>query len=205
MKFPVSGGGDFKRAPAGSHVAVCNLVVDVGIQPGRGQFPNPKHQIYVRFEIPEERVEYEKDGKTVEGPITLGQFFTASMNEKANLRKQLEGWRGAKFTDEQAADFDVSKILGQACMLSVVESEAGGKTYSNIASISKLPKNFPVPAAENPLLFYDPEHTKDFDKLPEWLRKKIGEQIKPQAVEIEDFRDLDEFDRMERDPLDPPF
>src|SRR5690606_8381199 len=94
LTLPVggNGGGDFKRAPAGSHVAVCNLVADCGLQPGfEGK---PQRKIYVRFEIPSERVEYEKDGKQVEGPLTIGSFYTASMNEKATLRKHLEGWRG---------------------------------------------------------------------------------------------------------------
>ena len=70
MTLPVgsNGGGDFKRAPAGSHIAVCNLVADCGMQPGSAQYPNPKRKIYIRFEIPAERVEFEKNGKPVEGP-----------------------------------------------------------------------------------------------------------------------------------------
>lgn len=182
MTLPVgsSGNGDFKRAPAGSHIAVCNLVADCGIQPGSGAFPSPKRKIYIRFEIPEERVEYEKDGKVVEGPLTIGSFYTASMNEKATLRKHLEGWRGKKFSDDEAAAFDVSTILGKACMLSVVESESGGKTYSNISGIGSLPKSVTVPKAENGLLYYDDDSAPaQFDALPKWLREKIEGQIRP--------------------------
>jgi hypothetical protein len=152
-----NGGGDFKRAPAGSHIAVCNLVADCGIQPGSQAFPAPKRKLYVRFEIPAERVEYEKDGKQVEGPLTIGSFYTASMNEKATLRKHLEGWRGKKFSDDEAAAFDVSALLGKACMLSVVESDSGGKTYANIAGIGSMPKGVSSPKAENPLLYFDSE------------------------------------------------
>ena len=182
LNLPVggNGGGDFKRAPAGSHIAVCNLVADCGLQPGSQAFPSPKRKIYVRFEIPAERVEYEKDGKPVEGPLTIGSFYTASMNEKATLRKHLEGWRGKGFSDDEAASFDVSSILGKACMLSVVESESGGKTYSNIAGIGKLPKGMTAPEAENPLLYYDEGSSDDdFDALPKWLREKIENQIRP--------------------------
>lgn len=180
MTLPVgsSGTGDFKRAPAGSHIAVCNLVADCGLQPGSAQFPAPKRKIYIRFEIPAERVEYEKDGKQVEGPLTIGSFYTASMNEKATLRKHLEGWRGKKFSDDEAAAFDVSAILGKAAMLSVVESESGGKTYSNISGVGSLPKNMPVPSAENDLLYFDSDSSaNDLDKLPKWLREKIEQQI----------------------------
>lgn len=181
LTLPVGGGGggDFKRAPSGSHIAVCNLVADVGIQPGSQAFPSPKRKLYLRFEIPGERVEYEKDGKQVEGPLTIGSFYTASMNEKATLRKHLEGWRGKGFTDAEAASFDISKLLGKACMLSVIESESGGKTYSNIQNIGKLPKGIPEPEAENDLLYYAEDDASDFAKLPKWLQEKIEGQVKP--------------------------
>lgn len=204
LTLPVggNGGGDFKRAPAGSHIAVCNLVADCGLQPGSAQFPNPKRKIYIRFEIPAERVEYEKDGKQVEGPLTIGSFYTASMNEKATLRKHLEGWRGKAFTDDEAGEFDVAALLGKACMLSVIETEKGGKSYSNIAGIGKLPKGMPAPEAENALLYFDSESSDaEFNALPKWLREKIEQQIvpsKPAANEshagsdyADDFRDDD--------------
>lgn len=200
LTLPVgsNGGGDFKRAPAGSHIAVCNLVADCGLQPGSQQYPSPKRKLYVRFEIPAERVEYEKDGKQVEGPLTIGSFYTASMNEKATLRKHLEGWRGKKFSDDEAAAFDVSVLLGKACMLSVVESESGGKTYSNIADIGSMPKGVPAPQAENPLLYFDSgSGINELESLPKWLREKIEGQLtqnKPGASESHagsDFHDDD--------------
>lgn len=187
MKFKASGGGeDFKRCPAGSHLAVCNMVVDVGMQPGSRMYPNPKHKIYVRFEVPSERVEYEKDGRKIEGPITIGTYYTASMSEKATLRKHLEGWRSKKFTDAEAEDFDVAAILGKACMLSVVETESDGKTYSNIANIGAIPKGIPNLTAENPLLYYAPDDKSQHDKLPEWLQKKIAEQLNGSATSTDD-------------------
>jgi hypothetical protein len=181
LTLPVggNGGGDFKRAPSGSHIAVCNLVADVGVQPGSGAFPDPKRKLYIRFEIPAERVEYEKDGKAVEGPLTIGSFFTASMHEKATLRKRLEGWRGRSFTDEEAGAFDVSAVLGKACMLTVIENEVGGKTYSNISGIGPMPKGIPAPNAENPLLYYDSDDRRAFDRLPKWLQEKIEGQLTP--------------------------
>lgn len=202
MTFPTGGTpSEFKRVPAGSHIAVCNLIADCGMQPGSALYPNPKRKLYIRFEIPTERVEYEKDGQTIEGPMTLGSFYTASMNEKATLRKHLESWRGRSFTDEEAAQFDVSAILGKACMLSVVHSESGGKTYANIASIGAMPKGVAIPKAENPLLYYDENSpAAALDKLPKWLQDKINGQIvdvvttqEPQSMprDAGDFEDDD--------------
>jgi hypothetical protein len=110
------------------------------------------------------------------------------------LRKQLEGWRGKAFSDDEAAQFDISKLLGKSCMLSVVETEKGGKTYSNIASIGKLPKGIPEPIAENPLLYFAPDDESQFEELPSWLREKISNAIvetKRPEQHTEHFEDSD--------------
>lgn len=182
LTLPVggNGGGDFKRAPSGTHFAVCNLIADCGLQPGSAQYPTPKRKLYLRFEIPAERVEYEKDGTQVEGPITIGSYYNATMNEKSTFRHHLESWRGRKFTDDEAAGFDVSSIVGKPCMLTITESQKGDKTYSNITGISAMPKGVTAAPAENDLLVYtDFDDHKTFAKLPKWLQEKIEGQLKP--------------------------
>lgn len=182
LKYKTNGGGgDFKSVPSGSHIAVCNLVADLGLQPGSAAYPAPKHKVYIRFEVQAERVDYEKDGKKFNLPAVIGQAFTASMHEKSNLRKQLEGWRGRKFTDDEASNFDVSTILGKGCMLSVIENVVGDKVYSNIAAISGLPKGMPAQTAENDLLYYAEDDTASLKSLPEWIQEKIANKVKPKA------------------------
>lgn len=197
LTLPVggNGGGDFKRAPAGTHFAVCNMIADCGLQPGSQSFPIPKRKIYLRFEIPAERVEYEKDGVQVEGPITIGSYYTASMHEKSTFRKHLESWRGKKFTDEDAAKFDVSSIVGKPCMLSITEDTKGDKTYSNISSIGAMPKGMTAAPAENDLLIYtDYDDHKTFAKLPKWLQEKIEGQLNPAKPSASETHASDEWD-----------
>lgn len=184
LKYSSKGGGDFKGVAAGNYIAVCDLVADLGLQPGRGMFPDPKFQVHIRFEIPGERIKYEKDGKQLEGPRVIGRNYTAAMGKKANLRKDLESWRGRAFTDEEAGNFDIGSILGKPCMVNVIEKESGGKTYSNIGSISALPKGILVPVAENAPLLYDPNTADAADvlaKLPNWLQEKIKNPAKMPA------------------------
>lgn len=180
MNFPSKGGGgDFKPLPAGSHFAVCDMIVDLGIQPGSAMYPTPKRKIYMRYEVPAERIEYtDKAGQKKEGPRVIGKEYTASMHENANLRIDLESWRGLAFTDDQAEVFDISATLGKAAMLSVVHTNKGGKVYANIAGISGLPKGTTAPVAENELVLYSADHPENFAKLPEWLQKKVNEQLK---------------------------
>lgn len=198
MTFPVGGGGggDFKRVSSGSHLGVCNLVADIGLQPGSALHPDPKRQVVIRWEIPGERVEYEINGEKKEGPMTISRTVTASMNEKATLRQILENWRGRKFTNEEAAKFDVSSILGKPCLLSISESTKGDKTYSNVASVSPLIKGMAAPEAENPLLYYADDNRRSFDALPKWVREKIETQLQPEKGKTEHARDDELAERL---------
>ena len=141
MKFQARTSVDFEIAPAGNHIAILNGIVDLGIQPGRGMYPTPRREVYIRFELCNERIKFQKDGRDVEGPMSIGRTFTASMSEKANLRKFIEGWFGKKFqTDGAAEAFEFKQLLGRKCLLNVTHNERAGKTYANIESAAPLPK-----------------------------------------------------------------
>ena len=206
MKFPAKSTAEFEIVPAGNHVAICNAVVDLGLQPGSGIYPDPKHQVYLRWELPTERIKYQRDGKEIEGPMSIGRTFTASMSEKANLRKLIESWFGKKFqNDESAANFDCSHLLGRACLLNVTHTEKGQKTYANVANATPIPKGMTAeyPQHNVSLLFsLESPDQLAYDALPEWLRKKIDERLREEKHEkdpgyaVEDDRragDADEF------------
>lgn len=165
------GSTEYKLVPEGTHIMICYIVADLGLQPGSQVYPAPKQKVCLVFEVPAER---DDDGR----PLSIRMEFTASMHEKSNLRKQLVSWRGKPFTDEEAGSFNVASVLGAACMGAVVHTP-GDKTYANIKSIMGLPKGTPKPKAENELVLFenDPKAT-NFAKLPEWLQKKIDNQIK---------------------------
>lgn len=95
MHLPQPSDAEFELAPAGTHIAVCYRVIDLGTQETtfKGEVKH-QHKILISWEIPDEKM---KDGR----PFTIGKRYTWSMSEKANLRNDLESWRG-KFT---AADF----------------------------------------------------------------------------------------------------
>lgn len=183
MSYPVGGGsGEFKNVPAGTYVAVCNLLADLGLQPGSDMYPNPKHKVAIRFEVPDERIKYEVDGQHREGPMTLTKTFTASMNAKSNLRKFLEAWRGRSFTEDEAAGFDIHTLLGVPAMLTVVEyHNKRGETKTAIGGASRLMKGIVAPKAENPLLYYMPgDDESQRSMLPKWIQDAIANQVQPE-------------------------
>jgi len=129
----------------------------------------------MRFEIPAERVEYQKGGVDVEGPVTIWWNGRASMNEKATLRKAANALSGKTLTDKEAEAFDIDTTLGCACMIQVDHSEDG--KYANVKNFMPLPKGMAVAKAENPLMLYNIENDGSYETLPKFLRDKIDGQI----------------------------
>jgi hypothetical protein len=181
------GGGDFSPMPQGNHVAVCNLVADLGKQRTVSQQYGEKikHQVYIRWETPDEVMEWtDRDGNKQAGARVIGKTYTVSLHENAALRGDLESWRGRPFTREELAGFDISKLLGVPCMVNVTHVEKGGKTYANVAAVTPLPKALKdnPPRSTIGLLIYDEDNASAYDDLPEWLRKKVDDQIKDVVI-----------------------
>jgi len=156
--------------PAGTHVARCYGIIDLGTQYSE-KFGNSSRKVQVQFELCNELMD---DGR----PLAISKKYTLSLNEKANLRKDLESWLGRGITaEEEKNGFALGGMLGAPCLLSIIHAESGGKTYANIAGVMSIPKGTQVPPQSNPMVSYDVENGKDavFEKLPEWIRTTIGQ------------------------------
>jgi hypothetical protein len=134
-------GKTFEPAPAGVHQGVCVDVIDLGVLDVTWQGQHKKqHKINVAWQIAELR----DDGK----PFLVFKRYTLSLSEKANLRKDLESWRGKAFTPDEEAGFDVESVIGANCLLNIQHNAVGDKTYANVVSIMPLVKGMPKMAAE---------------------------------------------------------
>lgn len=120
----------FEPCPAGVQQAVCCDVVDLGtIETAFG----PKWKIDIRWQTAETMA----DGK----PYLVAKRYTLSLHEKANLRHDLEAWRGKAFTAAEVEGFDVEKLIGVNGLLNVVHKQGSkGGTFANVASIMPLAK-----------------------------------------------------------------
>jgi hypothetical protein len=122
-----SGGNYPERKPleAGAYAAVCDMVVDLGVQPSPGGQFAPKRTLLLRFQIPSERVEITKDGETKSLPAVISRTVGLSLNEKATLRQLLQSWRGRAFTPEELKKFDLTAVLGKPAFINVTHSDEG--------------------------------------------------------------------------------
>lgn len=184
-----SGGKDFKKVPPGCHFAICNMVVDLGVQETSFQGKSKsQHQVYIRWEVPDERVTYEKDGKQIEGPCSIGSTYTLSLSEKANLRKVLENWRGTPFTEQELRGFDITTIAGKCCQIMVQHKESGGKTYANITGVigvSREQKERSRGAKSEvgvTVFSLDDPDDSAYERLPNWIREKLDTRVPAQSA-----------------------
>jgi hypothetical protein len=147
-------GGSFERCPPGMHLARCYRIIDLGTQKseymGQTKF---LHKIMVGWELHGNR----DDGSPLKmndgRPFAIFKNYTLSWSEKANLRLDLQSWRGKPFTQEEMRRFDLTNVLGAWCMLNVIERQGqNGKTYANVDGVTPVPsmiKQNGLPTAVN--------------------------------------------------------
>ena len=179
MKVKGNGGGDFQKVEPGTHLATCIKVVDIGTQYGEYQGkPTARRQVILEWELPNELVE---SGEAAGQPLTIRKFYTASLNEKATLRHDLVNWRGRDFTPEELNGFELSNVLGIPCLVTVTETDSGGR---KITGVTKPPKGTKMPQQVNPSVSFDLDEFDGavYQSLSEWLQETIAKS--PEYAEI---------------------
>jgi hypothetical protein len=170
-----AGESKFDPISEGVHVATCVAVIDLGEQYST-IYDNTQHRVLITFELHDETVTVDGEEKN----RFVSKEYTVSLGDKATLRKDLEAWRGKKFTEQELQGFDLKNILGKSCQVQVLHSEKQGKTYANVSSIMSMPKGMQAPPPQSELTLFDFDDI-DFEeklaKLPEWVRTKITASI----------------------------
>ncbi len=169
-------GGNFIPCPAGTHLGICISIYDLGTQTTpfkdekTGETKRSK-QVFIQWETPSELM---PDGK----PFVIGKFYTASLNEKANLRHDLEAWRARVFSAAELEGFSLTSILGKPCMLSVVQYQrADGTTGAKIGNVMAMPKGTKAPPPQNKIVSFDIDEWDDavYRGLDEHWQKQIAQ------------------------------
>ena len=121
----------FTPCPEGLHHAVCCDVVDLGeVDTHFGR----KYRVRLAWQIDE----LDPESNTRHDVI---KSYTNSLHRRANLRADLESWRGQKFTEAEARAFDLETLLGKNCMIHVVhETSDAGDIYANVRAIMPTPQ-----------------------------------------------------------------
>jgi hypothetical protein len=195
MTFTTKEKSDYKPIPEGTHRAVCSALIDLGHQEAFGAI---KPQLLLRFEFPDNRVDRESDGVKTREPMVKWNFYRNSLNKKANLRRDLEGWRDRGFTKEELAGFDVRNIVGHACQISIIHDHSGDQVRDKIRTIGKLMGDGAKPLPELEVIRYSKEEgeIEQWDILPDWIKEIIGRAVDddisaPPVADSAPFKDDD--------------
>lgn len=192
-------GKEWEQPETGNQIARCIRVIELGTQKKEYQGQTSwKRQTLIVWELPNNLM---TEGEHAGKPFTISQFYTASLGEKANLRRDLENWRGRAFTEEELNGFDQKRILGQPCLLNLVEKE--GKVRVN--AVSAIVKNMEIPPQVNESFFYDIDDGEggNWNKLTDGVKAMIvrskewqeaQQPTKQQAVQAQASHEAAGFD-----------
>ena len=179
MKMPTPA-TEFKPLSAGTHIASCFQVIDLGTQTdsyeGR---ETTRRKVWLGFEVAGETM---SDGRN----FVIGKEYTFSSSPKSTFRKHLEAWRGAPFQDSdfQGDDaFDIKNLLGVGCMLSVTHN-ANGRAV--LGGIMKLPAGTESGAPERTIyLTLEGEYDHEvYEGLQGWMQERIAQSPEFQALGV---------------------
>jgi hypothetical protein len=133
------------------------------------------------------------DGKpllTADGkPLIQSREYTVSLNEKANLRRDLEAWRGKAFSEDELKGFDISNILGHFCMVNISHRQKGDMTYADLKGVSAVPsiyKKQGLPEGINTKMIFN------LDKFDETMFDSLSENIKETIRKSPEYRSIGE-------------
>jgi len=178
--------GNFEPIPAGTYLARCYSMVHIGTV--EDEYQGTKrlvNKVRITWELPTEMKVFNPEKG--EQPQAISREFTLSMHEKSTLRAFLTSWRGRGFNDEEAKDFDVSRLVGVPCMLSIVHEPSKTdptRMRDKISGISTVMKGVNMPAQVNPSFIFelDSFDQAKFDSLPDWLKDKVRQSQEYRAI-----------------------
>ena len=202
-------GGDFERCPSGMHLGRCYRIIDLGTQKSEymGQVKY-LHKVMLGWELHGTNDAGEplkmKDGR----PVGIFKNYTLSWSEKANLRLDLQSWRGKQFSQEEMRRFDLKTVLGVWCMLNIIDRVGNdGKTYTNVNGLTPVPSvikqaGLPTPVNKNELFnIGDPDMAmfetfsdnlkKKISSSPEWQKRNAPQNSAPESASPYDDMDDD--------------
>ena len=168
-------GGQYENPSAGTHVARCFSLIDMGTQVH--SYNNEQWQsrdLRITWELPSELMEGLYKPEVKGKPFAVSMTVKQSLHSSSKLRGFLESWRGKKFTKEELQSYDAKKLLGAPCLLTILENG----DYRNVDSIAPCGKLATCPPAINQTVFISLEPGEFNEVAFEALGEKLKEKIK---------------------------
>jgi hypothetical protein len=193
----------FQIAPAGTHLARLYRIIDLGTQMREFEGKvtmNRKAKFF--FELHGDDAEGKPLLTTDGKPLIQSKEYTVSLNEKANLRRDLEAWRGKAFTNKELGNgedyeyakdeprgFSIKSVLGHFCMVNISHRQKGDMTYADLKGVSAVPsiyKKQGLPEGVNTTMIFT------LDKFDQNMFDSLSENIKETIRKSPEYRSIGE-------------
>lgn len=186
------GNSNIPKLENGVYTALSSMLIDLGFQKSVLD-NNVRRKFMMVWTIVGEFIEVNKE----QLPRVMSKEYTLSLNEKSNLRKDLQAWRGQAFTEEELQGFNLITVMNKPCQLQIINEEKNGKTYNNISAIMAMPKGMTVEPLQETTVFItnNPETWNNWEKIPKWIKEKIKKSEGYETSELKQF--VDEYKKME--------
>ena len=180
------GNTNIPKLENGVYTAISSMLIDLGGQKSLLD-GNVRRKFMMVWNIVGEFIEVNNE----QLPRVMSKEYTLSLNEKSNLRKDLQAWRGQAFTEEELQGFDLLSIMNKPCQLQIINEEKNGKTYNNISSIMAMPKGMEVDLLEETTIFItnNSETWINWNKIPKWIKDKIKKMVGYEESELKIYVD----------------
>ena len=163
---------DFELPPGGTYLGTFLGLIDLGTQEwewnGKKQ---SSHKIYFLWELNERNANDDN--------FIVGADYTFSLNEKANLRKMIEGYSGKPL--DPSKEIDISVLVGKPCIVSVAEGiTSGGKKFVEVTGIARLMKGQVAHSPSRETFLFDIDTHPDFSvdpPIPDWVPPLYGRNV----------------------------
>lgn len=178
----------------GVYTAISSMLIDIGAQKSTLD-NNIRRKFMMVWNIVGEFVEVNKENL----PRVMSKEYTLSLNEKSNLRKDLQAWRGQAFTEEELQGFNLLTVMNKPCQLQIINEEKNGKTYNNISAIMAMPKGMKVEPLEETTVFItnNEETWKNWEKIPKWIQDKVKKSEGYESSDLKKY--VDEYEKLQKE------
>ncbi len=178
-----NGGNRVEQAVIEADVYRARLVqlIDLGLQAQRayqGKDKPPAQEIMLTYELVDEFMKDEEGNDVEDKPRWVSETlpFYGLFADKAKSTQRYN-----VFDPKGDWDGDFTQALGMAINLTIVNNSKGDKVYTNVGNVAAMSEKKVAVCPElcNPITAFDLDDPDMvvFEKLPEWIQKKILDNL----------------------------
>ena len=201
-------GGSLTKQPlleVGTLPARLVRVIDLGMQSQpdyQGQEKPPAHMVDFTYELLDVFM-VDKDGNEDETkPRWISESFPIH-HPSADLAKSTKRAKALDPNDDFG--YDLTKMVGQPCMVTIGHKQSKGNTYANIIGVTPMRARDAdkAPGLKNePVVFtLDDPDLEVFNKFPDWLKERIRTNLEYKGSKLQKLLDGD-VDGLDEDIAD---